>query len=54
MRKYKLSALIGTVMMGIGSYMACLGIDSTIINVGNILLLISILVMGYGFTYWQP
>ena len=54
MTKYKISALIGTVIMGIGSFMACLATKSIYIGIGNVLLVISILIMIYGYSKWQP
>lgn len=54
MRKYKIAALIGTIIMGIGSFMACLASNSGLIMTGNVLLVISMFVMGYGFSKWQP
>lgn len=54
MGKYKLSALIGTVIMGIGSFMGCLAVNPVFINMGNILLIVSILIMIYGYSKWQP
>lgn len=54
MGRYKLSALGGTVIMGIGSFMACLAKTAVYITTGNILLGISILVMIYGYSKWQP
>lgn len=54
MLKYKLCALAGTVVMGVGSFMACLADSSTCVAAGNILLILSILVMIYGYAKWQP
>lgn len=54
MNKYKISALVGTVIMGIGSFMACLAENVTYTTIGNILLIISILIMIYGYSKWQP
>lgn len=52
--RYKMAALIGTVLMAIGSFMACLSPDPTVANVGNVLLVISIIVSAYGYAVWQP
>lgn len=54
MGKYKLSALIGTIIMGIGSFMGCLAENPLYINIGNGLLIVSIFVMIYGYRKWQP
>ena len=54
MDRYKLSALIGTVIMGIGSFMGCLAENPVYINTGNALLVVSILIMIYGYSRWQP
>lgn len=54
MSKYKISALGGTVIMGIGSFMACLCENATYTMIGNGLLIVSILVMIYGYSKWQP
>ena len=48
MDRYKLSALIGTVIMG------CLAENPVYINTGNALLVVSILIMIYGYSRWQP
>ena len=52
--RYKLAALLGTVIMAIGSFMACLCVDPVPVNIGNILLLVSIAVSVYGYSFWQP
>ncbi len=54
MGKYKASAVAGTVLMGISSFVACLAKDNGMILVGNAGLLISIAVMSFGFSKWQP
>lgn len=54
MTRYQWAALIGTIIMGIGSFMACLAVKSMMINIGNILLLISIIIMIYAYSKWQP
>lgn len=59
MRKYKISALIGIIIiiiiiMGISSFMECVSDMSSIIMIGNIGLLLSIGIMSYGFYHWQP
>ncbi|WP_166435260.1 hypothetical protein [Lacrimispora indolis] len=54
MDRYKLSALVGTVIMGIGSFMACLAEKGPYIITGNVLLVVSIFIMIYGYAKWQP
>lgn len=54
MDRYKASALIGTVIMGLGSFMACLAENAALITAGDGLLIISILIMIYGYSKWQP
>lgn len=52
--RYKLAALIGTIIMAIGSFMACLSTNPTVATVGNVLLVVSIAVSAYGYAVWQP
>lgn len=54
MNRYKFSALAGTAVMGIGSFMACLSETPLYIYTGNLLLVASILIMIYGYSKWQP
>lgn len=54
LRKYKFAALLGMILIGIGSFMACLSTSTMISIVGDILLVISIAVMVYAFSTWQP
>lgn len=54
MNRYKCSALLGTVIMGIGSFMGCLAENTALIHVGNALLIVSMFVMVYGYSKWQP
>ena len=54
MDRYKFSALIGTVIMGIGSFMGCLAENPLFINLGNGLVIVSIFVMIYGYSKWHP
>jgi precorrin-2 methylase len=51
---YKTSALVGTVIMGVSSFVACLAQSGGMIAAGNIGLVVSIVVMSYGFSKWQP
>ena len=50
LRKYKIAALIGIIVMGIGAFMACLSLILT----GNVLLIASIFILIYAFSSWQP
>ena len=52
--RYKLAALIGTVIMAIGAFMACLCVTPAYRTVGNVLLIVSIVIMVYGYSVWQP
>lgn len=52
--RYKLAALIGTVIMAVGAFMACLCVTPAYITIGNVLLIVSIVVMVYGYSVWQP
>ncbi len=54
MRKYKIAALIGIIVMGTGSFMACLCTESALIAIGNVLLVASLFIMAYAFSSWQP
>ena len=46
--RYKLAALIGTIIMAIGAFMACLCVTPAYITVGNVLLIVSIVRDGNG------
>ena len=52
--RYKLAALIAPIIMAIGAFMACLCVTPAYITVGNVLLIVSIVVMVYGYSVWQP
>ena len=54
LRKYKIAALIGIIVMGIGAFMACLCTTSSLVMTGNFLLIASIFVLIYAFSSWQP
>ena len=54
MNRYKSCALFGTIIMGIASFTACLAETRTYASIGNILLVISIFIMVYGYSKWQP
>ena len=54
MKKYKISAILGTILMGICSFLACISTNIALINIGNIGLLVSIGIMSYDFSNWQP
>ena len=50
----KIFSFIGIIILGIGSFLACLSLDVVLSNVGNVLMLIGIAISWYGFTYWKP
>lgn len=54
MKKYKISALIGIIVMGIGSFLSCLSPINALIQTGNIMLVFSIAILIYAFSKWQP
>lgn len=47
-------AFVGIAIMGVGSFMACLPTNTTLLAIGSTLILIGIAVTAYGFTYWRP
>lgn len=53
-KKYRTIAIIGIIIMGIGSFMSCLATTNTWMNVGVFLLCISIVISIIGFSKWQP
>lgn len=54
MKKYKITAAVGIVMMGISSFVTCLSSSAGISGMGNIFLLLSIVITIYAFSHWQP
>lgn len=54
MKKYKMIAISGILLMGISSFLACLGHNDFFIQLGNIGIIASIFVMAHGFKVWQP
>lgn len=54
MRKYKITAAVGIVIMGVSSFVTCLSDSPGISGVGNVCLLLSIIIMTYAFFHWQP
>lgn len=54
MRKYKLAALIGVIIMGMGAFMSCLAASEPVIITGDALLIVSIGILLYAFSHWQP
>ena len=52
--RYKLAALIGTIIMAIGAFMACLCVTPAYITVGNVLLIVCFVVLVYGYSVWLP
>lgn len=51
---HKLSAILGTVIMGIGSFITCLATSESTITLSNGMLVVSIIMMGFGYSKWQP
>lgn len=51
---HKLSAILGTIIMGIGSFITCLATNESTITLGNGMLVVSIIMMGFGYSKWQP
>ncbi len=51
---HKLSAILGTIIMGIGSFITCLATSESAITFGNGMLVVSIIMMGFGYSKWQP
>lgn len=47
-------ACVGILVMGAGSFMACLAQGDSAMLAGNALLLAGIAVTSYGFVYWRP
>lgn len=47
-------AFIGIGIMGVGSFMACLPSNETLLAMGSTLILVGIAVTAYGFAYWRP
>ncbi|MEG1306236.1 MAG: hypothetical protein RSD00_03360 [Bacilli bacterium] len=54
MKRHKISALLGVVIMGISAFIACTSEVTAIICTGNMGILFSIGIMAYGFTHWKP
>lgn len=51
---YKLSAILGTIIMGIGAFITCLATNDSTLTLGNGMLVVSIIMMGFGYSKWQP
>ena len=49
-----LSAILGTIIMGIGSFSTCLATSENAITLGNGMLVVSIIMMVFGYSKWQP
>lgn len=54
MKKYKLAALAGIIIMGIGAFLACLSSTGAAVTIGNIMLVVSLVILIYAFSHWQP
>ncbi len=53
-KKYKYLAILGIILMGIGSFMVCLSNSKLGSNTGTFLLCLSIVISIIGFSKWQP
>ena len=51
---YKILAWIGIMLMGVASFLACLGNTPAMVTAGNVILILSIIITTWGFTYWRP
>lgn len=51
---YKWIAIIGIIIMGIGSFLSCLATTKGMADFGVILLCLSIVISVIGFSKWQP
>ena len=40
--------------MGIGAFITCLATSDSTITLGNGMLIVSIIMMGFGYSKWQP
>lgn len=54
MKKYVISAGIGTVIMGVGCFMSCLAATAENIHIGDGLIIIGVIFATYGFSKWNP
>ena len=54
LKKYKVSAVIGIVMIGIASFVACLAENPLLVYIGNGALLAGLAASAFGFSKWQP
>lgn len=54
LKKYKIAAGVGTILMTIGAFSACLSENPAVMTGGNVLLIVSMIIMGYGYSKWQP
>lgn len=52
--RFQLIALLGVVIMGIGSFMSCLCATALWSNVGSALLIVSMPIIMYGCYRWNP
>lgn len=53
-KNYKIIAIIGIILMGIGSFLSCLAQSNLWTNAGIVCLCIGVLVSIVGFSKWQP
>ena len=50
----KVLAILGIILMGTGSFIACLAETSQMSSIGSGILIVSLIITSYGFTYWRP
>ncbi|WBW50289.1 hypothetical protein O6R05_01740 [Peptoniphilus equinus] len=53
-KKFRTIAIIGVILMGIGSFMASLATTSLFSNIGSGILVVSIIIATVGFIKWRP
>lgn len=50
---HKILAILGIILLGIGSFLSCLSLNPNISNIGNFLMIFGIAISFYGFLYWK-
>lgn len=53
-KKYKTIAVLGIILMGVGSYVSCLSEHQFTSNIGTLVLCFGIIVSVIGFNKWRP
>ena len=51
---HKVLAILGIILLGIGSFLSCLSLNRNIANIGNLFMILGIAMSWYGFLYWKP